>query len=287
MRPMLEKIAQTVEFILRHPIGKRRPVRSLGRYAWWQLQSRLRKELTVSWIGSTQLAVRRGMTGATGNIYCGLHEFPEMAFTLHLLREGDLFCDVGANVGSYSVLASGVRQATTIAIEAAPETAQYLRRNVALNEAENLVEIHEVLVGRSVGTAGFTSGNGPCNHVIEASRTDARILPMSTLDVILGDRCPVLIKMDVESYEEEVFAGSRATLADPRLKAISTESVGNFKAQLLDHGFEVVYYDPSTRSLSSTPNGIHHSNILLVRNREWVAARLRDAPSVQVLGFAY
>lgn len=284
---MLEKFARTVEFILHHPISKRRPVRSLARYAWWQLQSRLRKELTVNWIGSTQLAVRSGMTGATGNIYCGLHEFPEMAFTLHLLREGDLFCDVGANVGSYSVLASGARRAATIAIEAAPETAQHLRRNVALNEAENLVEVREVLVGRSVGTAGFTYGKGPYNYVIEANDPDARVLPMSTLDVILGDRCPVFIKLDVEGYEEEVFEGSSTTLRDPRLKAISTESVGSFKPRLLDHGFEVVYYDPSTRSLSRTPNGIHHSNILLVRDREWVEARLREAPSVQVLGFAY
>jgi hypothetical protein len=37
---------------------------------------------------------------ATGNLYVGLHEFEEMAFLLHFLRRGDLFADVGANVGS-------------------------------------------------------------------------------------------------------------------------------------------------------------------------------------------
>jgi hypothetical protein len=47
-----------------------------------------------------------GMTGATGNLYVGLHEFEEMAFLLHFLRPGDLFADVGANVGSYTILAA-------------------------------------------------------------------------------------------------------------------------------------------------------------------------------------
>ena len=45
-----------------------------------------------------------GMTGATGNVYCGLHEFEDMALVLHALRPRDLFVDVGANVGSYTVL---------------------------------------------------------------------------------------------------------------------------------------------------------------------------------------
>ena len=45
------------------------------------------------------------MHGVTGNVYCGLHDFAEMSFMLHLLRAGDLFADIGANVGSYTVLA--------------------------------------------------------------------------------------------------------------------------------------------------------------------------------------
>jgi len=42
---------------------------------------------------------RPGETGVTGNIYTGLHEFSSMGYLLHVLREGDLFVDVGANVG--------------------------------------------------------------------------------------------------------------------------------------------------------------------------------------------
>jgi hypothetical protein len=47
-----------------------------------------------------RLAAGREMTRATGNIYCGLHEFADIGFVLHLLRAGDLSVDVGANIDS-------------------------------------------------------------------------------------------------------------------------------------------------------------------------------------------
>jgi len=58
--------------------------------AAWQVRSRVGTECLHPWIGGTQLVVRSGMTGATGNIYCGLHEFAEMAFVMHVLRGDDV-----------------------------------------------------------------------------------------------------------------------------------------------------------------------------------------------------
>ena len=56
------------------------------------------------------------MTGATQNIYCGLQEFEEMAFLLHFLRKDDLPLDIGANIGSYTILAASSVGARTMAI---------------------------------------------------------------------------------------------------------------------------------------------------------------------------
>ena len=53
-------------------------------------------------------------------------------------RKSELFLDVGANIGSYTILASGVCRARTIAFEPDPETANHLRRNVQENELNNL-----------------------------------------------------------------------------------------------------------------------------------------------------
>lgn len=220
---MLKHLADTLSFILRHPISGRTPLRSALRWAGWQLRSRMAAEVVVPWIGKTRLIARSGMSGATGNIYCGLHEFPEMAFILHVLRPGDLFCDAGANVGSYTVLASGVVGATTIAIEAAPETAGHLRRNIEANGIAGLVEVHEVLIGPEVGQGYFSTGDDSTNRVIDEGAIGARRLPMTTLDRIMDGRCPFMLKMDIEGFEEKALAGAGRMLSDDRLQAVCIE----------------------------------------------------------------
>jgi FkbM family methyltransferase len=282
---MLKHLADTLSFILRHPISGRTPLRSALRWAGWQLRSRMAAEVVVPWIGKTRLIARSGMSGATGNIYCGLHEFPEMAFILHVLRPGDLFCDAGANVGSYTVLASGVVGATTIAIEAAPETAGHLRRNIEANGIAGLVEVHEVLIGPEVGQGYFSTGDDSTNRVIDEGAIGARRLPMTTLDRIMDGRCPFMLKMDIEGFEEKALAGAGRMLSDDRLQAVCIELFSDAVAQLFRrHGFTRVYYDPRTRVLSTAPNDVAHSNALLVRGIEGVSERLRSGAVVNVLG---
>src|SRR6476469_5615627 len=111
---MLREIRQIAAFLSDHPLTRDHRAAAFARVCRWQIESRLRDEVIVPWIGSIRLAVRRGMTGATGNVYAGLHEFADMAFTLHFLRPNDLFLDVGANIGSYTLLASGVCKARAI-----------------------------------------------------------------------------------------------------------------------------------------------------------------------------
>ncbi len=73
------------------------------RYLKWQIGSRLLPgAVHVPFVNDTVLVVTPGMTGATLNIYTGLHEFEDCGFLLHLLRCSDLFVDIGANVGVYT-----------------------------------------------------------------------------------------------------------------------------------------------------------------------------------------
>ena len=92
-----------------HPLASRDLPGTVARFLRWQLATRLlAMPVVFPWIGCTSLVVERGMTGATMNVYCGLHEAADMAFVLHVLRAGDGFLDIGANVGTYTILASGV-----------------------------------------------------------------------------------------------------------------------------------------------------------------------------------
>jgi cyclopropane fatty-acyl-phospholipid synthase-like methyltransferase len=54
-------------------------------------------------------------------------------FVLHLLRPADHFLDVGANVGSYTVMAAGSVGAFVTCVEPIPSTFAHFERNIALN----------------------------------------------------------------------------------------------------------------------------------------------------------
>ena len=101
-------ILNSLASITRHPLTRNARLATLVRWLRWQVGSRLLPgPVVVPFVNNTSLIVRPGMTGATGNVYCGLHEFEDMALVLHALRSRDLFVDIGANVGSYTVLGGG------------------------------------------------------------------------------------------------------------------------------------------------------------------------------------
>jgi FkbM family methyltransferase len=287
----LTAIVRIGRFVASHPLTRDRKVAAFARLARWQLESRLRAEVVVPWIAGTRLAVSRGMHGATGNIYCGLHEFTEMAFTLHLLRAGDLFADIGANVGSYTVLAAGVCSARVVAVEPGARARAALARNIALNSLGDRVSVEAIALGASVGELGFSAGLGPTNHVASDRAENHQRVRQTAADVLFADETPLAMKLDVEGYEAAVLAGARVTLADPRLRALIVELNGRgvrygFDDQqthrrLLQSGFAACTYDPASRLLAAE-EGISAQNTIYVRDLDWVQYRLKTAPSFKV-----
>ncbi len=278
--------------IASHPLTRNEPTRAWLRLAWWVVLSRLMSELNLPWVERQRLIVRRGMTGATGNVYLGLHEFMSMMLTVHFLREGDLFLDVGANVGTYTVLASGVSRATTWAFEPDPSAVHDLSRNVEINKLGGRVEIHAVALGPSDGEVSFTHGEGALNRVASADDREVHMVPQRTLDSMMVGRVPIKIKLDVEGYEEQVLQGATRTLANPELKVVSLEGTTPAMLKMLaDNGFERAFYNPFTRVLQRTPNELALkdgvwtlSNEFYVRDWPFVEKRLSTAPAIFVLG---
>lgn len=122
-------ICSLLRFWLKHPLAKRDLWGTILRFVSWQVGVRvLKMPVIIPWVGGTCLAVEKGMNAATMNFYCGLFEPVDMVFILHVLRPGDLFLDVGASVGTFTILASGVSRANTIAVEPIPATFSRLMR---------------------------------------------------------------------------------------------------------------------------------------------------------------
>lgn len=292
-------VIDSIRFIRHHPVGRRRTARCLSDWLRWQVGSRLVPGgVVVDWVGDAKLLVLPGMTGATGNVYVGLHEFEEMAFFVHLLRPGDLFVDVGANIGSFSVLASRVAGARTVAFEPHPTTFARLLANVRLNDLATLVDARQRAIGDRDDTIRLTSGLDTVNHVLsggeELPSVEVRVSRLA--DELAGEE-PAALKIDVEGFESGVIEGSGRVLDDPGLLAIVMELNGSgarygsrdvdLHRRLLSAGFSSFAYDPFRRSLARQaddrcPNG----NGLYVRSAQLAAVtrRLETAPRISVKG---
>ena len=278
----IDKLRGLQRFFATHPLTCDAPQRAWARFVWWQLRSRLQHEVISHWAGGQRLVARHGM--GTPNVYVGLHEFPDMMLALHFLHEGDLFLDIGANVGSYTVLASGVCRAKTWAFEPDPGTAQYLRRNIAVNGLDAFVKVYECALGSEQGEVAFTVGCDSTNRIATANDKNVRTVRLERLDTVIADRAPIMIKADVEGGEEGVLQGAKALLANPCLKVVELETVTSESARILIRNqFERAYYNPFCRSLDREPNHLKSNNSLFIRDWSFVAGRLATAKKVKIL----
>lgn len=280
--------ATLLRYVWTHPLNAGARMAAIGRVVRWQVASRLRSApIALPFVAGTRLAMTRGMTGATGNWYCGLHEYREMAFALHMLRAKDCFLDVGANVGSYTVLASGAVGARSVAVEPVPATREHLIRNVELNGLQERVRLWPGGLGSAVGTLRFSSSLDTVNHVLTSGEDLPGVeVPVTTLDELMGDDVPALIKIDVEGYEHEVLAGAQRTLADTRLMAVIMEVNGSgvrygsrdaeLVAAVCHHEFAACVYDPFTRTLEAAAGS--SGNVIFVRDLAAVRRRIAGAP---------
>lgn len=276
-----------VDFIAKHPLNRRGQVKALGRFARWQIASRLvNRPMYLPFVDGTGLMVRRGMTGATGNWYCGLHEPDEMAFVLHALRPGDLFADIGANVGSYTVLAAGAVGANVICAEPLPDTFDHLMTNIRVNHLDALVDAHCCGISDHAGELSFTAGLDTMNRVARPDEgLPTRTVPVVTLDELCKDRCPAVMKIDVEGHELPVLDGASRVLASPELKAIVMETNGAGQRygvsddviidRLRASGFTPCRYDWQSRTVAPVARGAN--NTIFIRDPEAMARTCQES----------
>jgi FkbM family methyltransferase len=145
----------------------------------------------------------------------------ESSFILDNLKEGDVFVDVGANIGYFSMLAARQKAGKVLAIEPAPKTYDILNMNIKHNMFANVIESFNIVLGSEKRTAKFIYSLGPKNHVeyeVDNIRTNLPTTNVNviTLDDLLKSRKEVnkidFIKVDVEGYEYDFLLGAKKTI---------------------------------------------------------------------------
>lgn len=150
---------------------------------------------------------------------------------------GDVFVDVGANVGMYSVYAAAACRARVFAFE--PESQNYaeLCRNIQLNDAQREltaycaalsdqpVEVSRLLL-RTFGSGFSFHDFGRPSRDYDAATRFAQGSVAFSLDHLVESGalpCPAHVKIDVDGHEQRVIRGMEKLLAAKRLHTLLLE----------------------------------------------------------------
>lgn len=144
----------------------------------------------------------------------------------HLDEDRDVI-DVGANVGFYTVLFAKKIRRKVLAVEPTADALRRLRRNVALNDVAEKVEIFEGAASNRTGTADIKviegkeeySSLGEMEHPSIADEAwVSEKVACATLDELAERRSmsPGFLKIDVEGAEHLVLEGAQNILRSER-----------------------------------------------------------------------
>jgi FkbM family methyltransferase len=217
---MASSSVSVLRYVWSHPANRSSRMASVVRSVRFQARGRILKKRTEVPIGDrSKLWAELHWTASSRAAYSNPPDL-EMLVWKRWLRPGDLFIDVGANVGIYSVFAAE-RGARVVAVEPDPETASRLRQNAALNGYP--IEILECALGERVSRESFTVGLDCLNHFADAGTPSVRQVEVQILDDIIGGRRARGVKIDVEGAELRVLQGAERALADGRIDLLQVE----------------------------------------------------------------
>lgn len=149
--------------------------------------------------------------------------------------EGDVFWDIGANVGVFSLLAAkkGLR---VVAFEPAAVNYFVLAKNVELNAFDDRITFLNIALSDvsrldTLHMASTAIGSAQHNFAVTDPEQGAtRSFKQACLGYSIDDLLraydlpfPNHIKIDVDGIEDRIVSGARQTLRDPRLKSVLVE----------------------------------------------------------------
>jgi FkbM family methyltransferase len=198
------------------------------------------------------------LAGASADYADGRNELPVQNAVVDGLHPGDVFVDVGANIGYFSLLAARKvgPEGRVIAVEAVSELATAVRANAQLNGFSQ-VEVVDAAASDSVGEVELMLAEHPGGATISSADTPPdlvgrRTVRTVTLDSLWADGrrpAPTLVKIDVEGAELPVLRGMAGLLRThaPRVlceldssdRGVLDRKVAEFRSLMADHDYIV------------------------------------------------
>mgnify|MGYP000344834382 CR=1 FL=1 len=171
-------------------------------------------------------------------------------FLVKNAEENDVFLDVGAHIGIYTVrLAEIVRR--VIALEPEPRNYRFLLRNVIINGVNDRVVVLPIAASDRDGYAYLCIKRSSGAHSLEEAKSCVKrvkviIMNIDTLLRILNVDRVDMVKIDVEGHEDKVVKGMTNLLDrnPPRVIVLETKKENlNLRSYLVEKGYRYTVLD--------------------------------------------
>jgi len=249
--------------------------------------------MQYNWINDINFIVDVNDWAFARNCYLGLNEFNYSCFALHYLRDDDLFIDVGANLGHYSLLVGSISNSDVISFEPDKKTFLKLKKNIELNKLDN-IKIYNLGLGDKNEDLFLKSmRNNGHNYIVksDSGHEKIKITQLNQLDI---KTMPSLIKIDVEGYEKKVLQGATKILKNQKLNAMIIEishhceryqdTINDILKLINEYGFKAYDYNPFSRQLTTfdLDNISLEQNIIFIRNLNNAQNLLDSAKHIKI-----
>lgn len=281
--------------VWRHPANRHRRLRAIARATAWQLRKRLRPiPRDVAFAGMVLRCYPDSASASNVHYFTERFDWDQMGFLARYLRPGDGFLDVGANIGTYTLLAASLvgPDGAITAIEPLPEAARRLRENLARNGLDRVV-VHEVAVDERDGEVGFLDFDvsSSIDHDTDRRGREPFSVASRRIDALVPGGTIAAAKLDVEGVELRALRGAEGLIArhDPPVWLVEVmdwqlakhgATAQELVAWMDDHGFAPHRYDADADELVEvTGRWAGHDDLLFIaRDRlDEVRARLGQA----------
>ncbi|TXI10723.1 MAG: FkbM family methyltransferase [Rhizobium sp.] len=191
-------------------------------------------------------------------IMSGEYEKFDIDLVKAIIPDDGQFIDVGGNVGYYSlsVAAHPPFRGTVLAFEPLPKLWSLFNRSILENGFENRVSVRQLALADMPGElqlndAEETVNAGATRLVTNAADTKVgRMTKVETLDRVIGNFRPDVMKVDIEGAEGLFLKGSQRTIATHKpsmlmeinrdmLAVLSKTTPGAIHRQLADLGYNI------------------------------------------------
>lgn len=217
------RVCTFVRSVWQHPANRGRRARQLLVASRFQARARLTGRSTIVRLGSrSRIYATLDRPAAIQVAFANPPDWREWLVWQRQLRPGDLFLDVGANVGTYTVLGAELG-ARVVAFEPDDDNRQRLVANLALNGYA--ADVRSCALGAQRGSASFTNDLDSLNHLAfhaEPAHATTEVA-VETIDALFPTDHIAGIKVDVEGAERFVVQGGRRALLEGRIGLLQLE----------------------------------------------------------------